>query len=272
MDIKSTAGGPSTARAIREAQERTKQVLAKIASGHRINSASDDAASLAIAEGLEASGRSLRQAQRNVLDGVSILQTADSALSGASDIVGRLRELAVQASNGTLSDDQRASIQGEAQQLTEELDRIAQTTEYNGRRLFQGEGDVSLQVGTEAGQTEDIQFTGPSTDELGIGNLDLSSADAARGSLSSIDDANQGLSEQRAEIGAEQSGLERVYDNLDQSAINTAEAESRLRDADIAATSSQFTGQRIRAQAAVAAHSQANVAAELAGQLIQSKI
>ena len=106
----------------------------------------------------------------------------------------------------------------------------------------------------------------------GLGSLDLSSADAARASFGALDDAITELSSQRSEIGAEQNGLERVYDNLAQAADNTAAAEGRLRDADYAETTSQFTGQRIRAQAAVAAHSQANLGAELAGRLIKGVI
>ena len=271
MKIKNVPATMQSAHRLNNNKKQLDKTLQQIATGHRLNSAADGAAELSIAERMNSEVRSLNRAGQNVLDGVSMLQTADSAVGQVNDIVSRVRELSVQAANGTLSDDQRQAIQEEAGQLTEELDRISETSEFNGQKLLDGNLDADIQAGPDATDTRNINLSGVSRSELGIDSIDLSTQAGARDAMAKLDAAQQHLSTNRADIGATLNRFATVQSNLSTSAENITSAESRLRDADIAATSSQMVSRRIQVQAGVAVHAYHGLNEQNALQLITGK-
>lgn len=229
-----------------------EKTLGRIASGHRVNSAGDDAAALAISEGLRAELRSTRQAERNVNDGISLLQTADAALSQTGDLLARSRELAVQSANDTLSDEQRQSIQTEFNQLRAEIDRIAGTTEFNGKQLLDGSGgSTDLQVGPDSGDQISVSATDATASSIGIGTTDLSSKAGALAALSEIDSAMASVSASRGELGASQNRLAITAQSLSARAEATTASRSRLIDADFALETANLVSQQIQNKAAI---------------------
>ncbi|HEU5140609.1 MAG TPA: flagellin [Bacillales bacterium] len=238
--------------------------LEKLSSGLRINSAADDAAGLAISEKMRAQIRGLEQATRNAQDGISLLQTAEGALNETHSILQRMRELAVQSSNGTLTDEDRDKIQEEVDQLIEEIDEIAQDTQFNKKNLIDGSlsgtsGAITLQIGANSGQTMSVEIASATVSGLGLGSgVDLSSQSGATAAIATIDTAIQTVSTQRAKLGAYQNRLEHTINNLSTSAQNLTAAESRIRDVDMAKAMMTFTKQNILMQASQAMLAQAN--------------
>ncbi|HEX7064053.1 MAG TPA: flagellin [Bacillales bacterium] len=238
--------------------------LEKLSSGLRINSAADDAAGLAISEKMRAQIRGLEQATRNSQDGISLIQTAEGALGETHSILQRMRELAVQASNDTLTDDDRAQLQKEVDQLLKQIDEIAQDTQFNKKTLLSGglsTSGITLQIGANESQTMEITISGATTTDLGISGLmsdGLTTQDNASGAISTIDDAIEQVSTQRANLGAYQNRLEHTINNLSASAQNLTAAESRIRDVDMAEAMMKFTKQNILMQASQAMLAQAN--------------
>jgi flagellin len=235
--------------------------LARLSSGYRINQAADDAAGLGISEKLKAQIRGLAQASRNANDGVSMIQVAEGAMNEQAGILTRLRELAVQAANGTLGSDERSFIGVEATEITSELDRISVVTEFNGVKMLGADaGTVTMQVGIHGTTDDQLDITFGATDSgtLGVDSLDFSSAAAAQSALTTIDTAINTLSTSRATIGAAQNRLLVTMNNLAVAHENLSAANSRIRDVDVAQETSEMTKNQILTQAGVSVLSQAN--------------
>lgn len=248
--------------------------MARLASGLRINNASDDAAGLAISESMKAQIRGFRQANRNANDGISLVQIAEGGLNEVSNMLTRLRELAIQAASDTISDRERVYTDAEYQQLKEEIERISQTTLYNGVPLINGVGGIfDIQVGVQNDQFNDrISFDSTATNSTleGLGLTELTVIDklSAQESLAFVDDALQNVSGMRAGIGAFQSRLQSASSNLMVSEENLSAANSRIRDTDVAAESTALAKSNILMQAATAVLGQANTQQQLALKLL----
>ena len=248
--------------------------LEKLSSGKRINKSSDDAAGLAIANTLRAQSRSLRQASRNAQDGVSMVQTAEGSLNEVSNILTRLRELTVQSASDTVGDTERGMLDLEYQQLVQEVDRISESTTYNGVNLLNGEGDgvLDFHVGADSTDSNVIQYdsgeTNASSSNIGISGTGIDAKSSALSSIGSIDEAITAISGQRASLGAIQNRLQSSITNLDAQAVNTEEARSSIEDADIAQASAKLASTSVIKNAGVAALSQANAIPNSALRLI----
>jgi flagellin len=229
--------------------------MERLSSGYRINRAADDAAGLAISEQMRAQVRGLAQNQRNIQDGVSLVQTAEGALQTAHSMLQRVRELAVQYKNGTLSTTNQSAIQAEVNQLASEIERIGTTTRFNGICLLNNNGTVSFQVGANDGEQIAVDMI-TLTDTVGATYSDLSATD----SISAIDAAIEAVSSQRATLGAVQNRLEYALSNVGIYQENLVAAESRIRDVDMAAETVSLTKNQILAQAGTAMLAQANQA------------
>lgn len=218
----------------------TEESFAKMSSGERINKAADDAAGLAISEKLKAEIRSSKQANRNANDGISLVQTAEGGLNESSSILTRMRELAVQAASDTLTDSDRAKSTLEYNQLMTELDRISQSTEFNGKKLLNGSGPrLDFQVGVGNHSSDDIISYNSSninsgSHGLGVASASISSKMSAQDSLSQIDRAIDKVSAQRAQVGSIQNRLNTSSNNLQIYTENMSAANSRIRDTDYA--------------------------------------
>jgi flagellin len=248
--------------------------IEKLSSGLRINRAGDDAAGLSISEKLRAQVKGLNQAIRNAQDGISLIQTAEGALNEVHSILQRMRELAVQAANDTLSADDRAAVASEVSALRDEIDRIATTTQFNGKVLLDGtyaSSGISLQIGANSGQTvsvtiADMQSTAIGAPSSGPSDLDdavttfVGSPDATTAAdlMNSVDQAISDVSSTRSSLGAYQNRLEHTIANLGVAAENLTASESRIRDVDMAAETVSFTKNSILQQAGVAILAQAN--------------
>ena len=255
-------------------EENKSNTLSKLSSGSRINKAGDDAAGLAISEKLKANIRGSQQAGRNAGDGISMIQTAEGGLNESSNILVRLRELSIQAASDTIGDDERKFSNLEFKQLSNEMDRIATSTQYNGKSLLNGEGDkLDFQIGTMNDEKNDRlsyspQDTNASTRALGMEGLSVLTKDDARGNLEKIDTAINGINSNRASLGALQNRLQSTISNLDVRTENLAAANSRIRDTDIAAESAEMTKSNILSAAATSVLSQANNSGSSALKLI----
>ena len=244
--------------------------LEKLSSGLRINRAGDDAAGLAISEKMRSQIRGLQMASKNAQDGISLIQTAEGALNEAHAILQRMRELAVQSANDTNTDADRAELQKEIQQLIDELDRIADDTEFNTQKLLDGTftGKV-IHIGANAAQKLDIAIDGASSTDLGVDGIDISTQGGADSAITTIDAAIEKLSGIRSQLGAYQNRLEHTINNLNNAAENLQAAESRIRDVDMAKEMMEFTKQNILSQAATAMLAQANQTPQLVLQLLR---
>ncbi len=243
-------------------QRALDRSLARLSSGLRIVRASDDAAGLAISESLRAQTRSLAMARRNAHDGISMAQTAEGALNETHTMLMRMRELSIQSANGTMDTTQRGMINDEFVALREEIDRIADVTEFNGMLLLDAAGSVDLQVGIYAASENQIAVTLESAHvaDLAAG-LETASVGTAAGALASLDlldTAITDVAEVRGNFGVIQNRLEVTIDRLHSAEENLTAAESRIRDADVAAETTGMTRGQILLQAGVAMLAQAN--------------
>jgi flagellin len=242
--------------------------MEKLSSGLRVNRAADDAAGLAISEGLKSDIRALDQAARNASDGISLVQTAEGALDEVSNILLRMRELTEQALNGTVTNIERGYLDNEYQALIEEIDRIAQSTEFNGIKLLDGTGGaaLSIQVGidTNAWDSIDVDLS----NDLDAAGLTIAAgidtASNAGTAMGQIDAAIETVSSARADFGAIQNRLESSIRNINNTAENLSAANSRIRDVDVAAETSKMTSYQILQQAGVSVLAQANLTSGLA--------
>jgi flagellin len=252
------------------------KALEKLSSGQRINRAGDDAAGLAISENLKAQIKGLGQAERNAEDGISLVQIAEGALSEVSNILIRLRELSVQAASDTIGATERKFLNVEFEQLTSEIDRIANSTEFNRVPLLNGTGAVfDIQIGTRNDPISDrLTFDASSADvnvaALGLNLASVSDKISAQNSLTSIDQAIISVSGIRADFGALQNRLQSTVNNIQVSIENLAAANSRVRDTDVAAETAELTKQNILMQAGTSVLSQANSSTNSALTLIQA--
>lgn len=250
--------------------------LEKLSSGQRINRAGDDAAGLAISENLKAHIRGLKQAERNAADGISLVQIAEGSLGEVSNILIRLRELSVQAASDTIGPTERKFLNVEFEQLTSEIDRIANSTEFNRVPLLNGTGAVfDIQIGTRNDPISDrLTFDASSADvniaALGLNLASVSDKISAQNSLSAIDQAIISVSGIRADFGALQNRLQSTINNMQVSVENLSAANSRVRDTDVAAETANLTKQSILMQAGVSVLSQANSSTKTALTLIGS--
>jgi flagellin len=237
--------------------EKVGKAMEKLSSGYRINRAADDAAGLAISEKLRGQINGLAQASRNTGDAVSLVQTGEGALNEVHSMLQRVRELAVQYKNGTLSTSDRNAIQSEVNQLKSEIDRIGTDTEFNGIKLLNATGTVSFQVG--AGDGEQITVA---TVSVGAQVSSAVFALTATGAsdISEIDTAISNVSAARADFGAVQNRLEHTTANLASYAENLTASESRIRDADMAQEMVNFSKLQILQQAGTSMLAQANQA------------
>lgn len=246
--------------------------IEKLSSGQRINNASDDAAGLAISEKMRSQIRGLNQASRNVQDGVSFIQVASGYLQETTDILQRIRELAVQSANGIFSDEDRAQVAVEVSQLVAEVDRIASSAQFNGMNLLTGRfsrnSDIVMQFQIGANVDQNIRaYIGTMTaTALGLKGMQgeeaniisIGSPDEANQTLSTIDEALKNVNKQRADLGAYQNRMEMAQKGIDIAAENTQAAESRIRDTDMASEMVEYTKNQILSQVSTAMISQAN--------------
>lgn len=238
--------------------------LGKLSSGTRIVRAADDAAGLAISEKLKAQIRGMNQAERNANDGISMIQTAEGGLSEVSNILTRLRELSVQSASDTVGDRERQFTDLEYQNLKQEIERISQVTEFNGKKLLDGSGDqYDIQIGINNDSFQDrisydASVTNASIQNLGISNLTVNNKEGAQQSLAALDEAIQGISGQRAELGAKQNRLTSTIQNLQVSSENLSAANSRIRDTDYAAETANNARLNILNSAGTAVLAQSN--------------
>ena len=240
-------------RNLQGTSDAVSKSMERLSSGYRINRAADDAAGLAISEKMRAQIRGLAQNQRNIQDGVSLVQTAEGALSTVHDMLQRVRELAVQFKNGSLSTANQSAIQSEVFQLASEIERIGTTTKFNGICLLNASGTVSFQVGSNDGE------------QIGVATISLGSTVGstfaqlgAATDVAEIDAAIDAVSAQRAALGAVQNRLQYSMDNVGIYQENLVAAESRIRDVDMAAETVEMTKNQILSQAGTAMLAQAN--------------
>jgi flagellin len=245
-------------------------VLSKLSSGSRITKAADDAAGLAISEKMKSHIRGMRQADRNANDGISMVQTAEGGLNEVSSILTRMRELAIQ----TVGDVERGMTNMEYQNLKLELERISQVTEFNGKKLLNGEGETyDFQVGINNDAFNDrIQYAAGQVnsrvENLGVSELDVSTKDGSQGSLAALDSAIEKVSGQRAYLGAIQNRLTSTSNNLQISTENLSAANSRIRDLDYADATAQKAKNDILNAAGTSVLAQANMNSQNALKLI----
>jgi flagellin len=252
-------------RNLRSTRANLDRSLERLSSGSRINHAGDDAAGLAISESLRAQIRGIGQAERNAQDGISLIQVAEGGMVEISNILIRMRELGVQASSDTVGPKERKFLDTEFQQLMEEIERIANSTEFNGTPLLNGAGTAfEVQIGTKNNPLVDrIKLFDPYTSNVTIVSLGLNLANvadkvSAQNCLATVDHALNGVTATRAEFGAMQNRLQSVISNLTVNKENMMSANSRIRDADLAEETSELTKSQILMQSGVSVLSQAN--------------
>jgi flagellin len=237
--------------------------LEKLSSGLRINRAGDDAAGLAISEKMRGQIRGLDMATKNAQDGISLIQTAEGALTETHSMLQRMRELAVQSANDTNTDEDRGALQNEVKELISEIDRISSDTQFNGKVLmsgsFSGSGNgLTFHIGANSGQNVELTIGNMSAGSLGVSGLSISGQASADTAITTIDSAIKLVSEQRASLGASQNRLEHTVNNLSVTSENLTAAESRIRDVDMAKEMMKFTKDQILLQSSNAMLAQAN--------------
>ena len=272
--MRAQAASTSAATALSTSMER-------LSSGKRINSAKDDAAGLAIATKMTAQIRGLNAAARNANDGVSLAQTAEGALGQISNIVQRIRELAVQSANGTVTNTDRLGLDNESRALIDQIDTIATTTNFNGVALLDGTAaSISIQTGINATDTVNVGLSDSRSGTLNIGKattqgtagtsqIDLASAANASASLATLDTALNTIAATRASLGASQNRLQVTVDNIASTVTNLTEARSRIEDVDFSAETTNLAKAQILSQASTAMIAQANQAQQGVLKLIQ---
>lgn len=263
LSINTNLNALSAKRRVNQSSNDLSERLERLASGLEINQASDDSSGLAISEKLSSQIRGGSQAVQNLQDGLSLLQTAEGGTNQIEQNLQRSRELAVQAANDTLTDSDREKIQNEVDQLTEEIDRVAEDTQFNRRNLLDGQvsetnGGADLQAGADQGETINLNIENLSSESLGVDDVDLSSQSNATEALGSIDGAINQVATERADIGA---AVNRIEQSIDSSLIqneNEQAARSQIRDANLAQEATEKAQASILTQAGTSAIAQAN--------------
>ena len=246
-------------RQLGKTQAMSNQAMERLSSGLRINGAKDDAAGLAISTGMQSQIKGINQGVRNANDGISMAQTAEGSMDEMTNILQRMRELSVQASNDSNSASNRESIQTEVDQLYSEIDRISETTQFNGTNLLNGSTDsITLQVGANSGETIDFSIAPVTADSLELTGVSMASSQSAQDSIDSIDGALGKIMDSRSNLGALQNRLGSTISNLQNISQNTSSANSRIQDADYAAETSKMSKAQILQQAGSSMLAQAN--------------
>ena len=266
LAINTNAGSLTAQRNLTSNARGMSQSISRLSSGLRIQSAADNTAGMAVAENMRAQQGGFKQAMKNANDGVAVLQTAESGYQSISDILIRMRELAVQSANDSISDTERGFLQTEFSDLESEIDRISAVTEYNGIKLLDGtaggnaSGNMVFQVGTRNTSDDQvsIQLVSQNASALGMNDGSISSQASAQANISAIDDALEALSTDRARIGSTINELNHAVDNLAATVANYGNALSQIRDADMAEESAAFAKRNVLQQAGVSMLSQAN--------------
>jgi len=255
-----------------DVNSRVEKTMEKLSSGLRINRAGDDAAGLAISEKMRGQIKGLDMATKNAQDGISMIQTAEGALNETHAIIQRMRELSVQASNDTNTNEDREKIQLEVTQLLEEVDRIANTTEFNTQVLLNGElakEGVVFHIGANKDQNVKLQINDMKASALGLDKFKVTDQKSANDAIELVNTALENVSGERAKLGATQNRLEHTINNLRVSSENLQAAESRIRDADMASEMVSFSKDRIISQSGTAMLAQANAAPQSVLQLLR---
>ncbi len=270
--INTNIGSLNAQRNLASSQNALNKSMQRLSSGLRINSAKDDAAGLAISDRMTSQIRGLNQAARNANDGISLAQTAEGALQETTNMLQRMRELAIQSSNSTNTTADRQSLDAEFQNLLEEINRIATSTSFNGKVLLSGayaSTAAVFQIGANAGQVISVTIGAATVSALGISGTGVATYSASQSAIALIDSAISTIDSVRGDLGAIQNRFESTISNLNNVAENLTAARSRILDADIAQETSQMTKNNILQQAGVAILSQANQTPQLALQLLQ---
>ena len=272
MRINTNLASLTAQRNLFAASARLEGSLGRLGSGLRIQRASDDAAGLAVSERMRMRSRSWQQVERNISDGMGLAKFVEPLYAGVGDMVGRLRELAVASISGTLSDADRGSLQAEAAQLLEEIERVAVGTYYNGNSgIPVADGTilrVPIQVGIDSDDFVYVRLTGMDTARLGLDTVDVSSAANAEASLAGIDIATQRIARARGKLGADQHVLESALANASVTKTNLESATSRIRDVDVAWETAELVRSKILQEVATKVLAQANLQPELALKLL----
>lgn len=265
LRIRTNVPSEEVQRHLRKASEATEKEFSKLASGKRIVTAADDAAGLAISSNLEGHVRGIRQATRNAHSAISMIQTAEGGISEVSNILVRLKELAVQAASDTISDTERELINKEVEQIVQEVDRIGESTVFGGTKILSGEadlGELQFYVGADDGEENIIQYdssvTNVSSSELGIDGINVLEKGDAAESISSINEAVDKVSSMRASVGSVQARLQYTISNLESLAINHDHTRSLLEDVDVAKSTARLASSQITKQAGTTVLAQAN--------------
>ncbi|MBK6732617.1 MAG: flagellin FliC [bacterium] len=269
--INTNVSSINTRRHLANSTNAFNKSMEKLSSGLRINRAGDDAAGLAISENLKSDIRALDQAARNAADGISLIQTAEGSLDEVSNILLRMKELAEQSLNGTLSDTDRGYLNAEFSALSGEIDRISDGVDFNGVKLLDGSGGtVAIQVGIGTSGSDSVSVDlGDDLDATGLGlSATIDSASGAGTAMDEIDDAISTVVSARGDFGAIQNRLESSIRNINMTSENLSAANSRIRDVDVAHETSSLTSYQILQQAGVAMLAQANMTTGLAMNLL----
>ena len=257
-------------RNLNNVTSRLQGNFARLASGLRVATAADDAAGLGISERMRSQIRSLGQASRNAQDGTSLVQTAEGALGETSSNLSRMRELAVQAANGTLNTQDRSTINSEFSALAVEISRIANQNEFNGIALLnQSSGNVSIQIGIDSGETITIGLNDTTAGALGVSTISATTVTNAAAALATLDTAIDSVNTVRGSLGAAQNRLQSSIRSILNTRENLSAAESRIRDLDVAEETADLTRNSILQQASVSILSQANTQPQIALSLLQ---
>jgi flagellin len=271
--INTNTASLSAQTSLKKVTSETESTFAKLSSGSRITKSADDAAGLAISEKLKAEVRSIKQADRNANDGISMVQVAEGGLNETQNILTRLRELAIQSSSDTVGDVERGFTDLEYQNLVQEMDRISKVTEYNGNKLLDGQaGKFDFQIGTKGDKDSVISYEAGQVDasisSLKVDGLSVKSKDGAQSSLAKVDEAIEKISGQRAYLGALQNRLVSSSSNLQVTQENLSAANSRIRDTDYAEETAKQAKNSILSAASTSVLAQANASSQNAMRLI----
>ena len=273
MSIRTNVASLNAQRNLYTTQNALDSSLSKLSSGYRITKAGDDAAGLGISTKLESQIRSYSQAVRNANDGLSVIQSTESALNEQANILTRLRELAMQSSSDGIGNTERGYVQKETSALVSELERIAQVTEYNGTKLLNGTtATMDFQIGLFSTANDAISFSGldmtTSSTGLSITGLSMATKGSALAALASIDVALEKVSSARANLGANGNRFQSAINNIQSFAESLSAANSRIKDVDVAEETSRMSRSQILMQAGVSVLAQANQAPQLALKLL----
>lgn len=274
LRINTNVASLNAQRNLRVSNSDMRKAMEHMSSGYRINKAGDDAAGLAISENLKAQIKGFSMDMRNAEDGISLVQVAEGGLNETHSILTRLRELGIQAASDTIGPDEKKFVNVEYQNLIQEIDRIANATEFNKIRLLNGTGQVfDIQVGIRNNPGIDrITFDGTKADAtvkaLGLEGVSVADKIPAQESLAVIDSAIQKVAAQRADFGALQNRLQSTINNLGVSVENLSAANSRIRDADLATETAEMTRNNVMLQSGISVLSQANASTGMALKLL----